>query len=79
MGDVGYATPTVNIHVATACVGNVGHSWQNVAFSNSSIGDKGMITAAKVLAHPECQKEDPEFDAWCDIVIKTIEKAKEWI
>ena len=50
VGDVGYATPTVNINVATACVGNVGHSWQNVAFSNSSIGDKGMMVAAKVLA-----------------------------
>lgn len=31
-----------------------------------------------VLAHPEeCQKEDPEFDAWCDRVIDTLEKAKE--
>ena len=36
--------------MATACVGNVGHSWQNVAFSISSIGDKGMMVAAKVLA-----------------------------
>ena len=50
VGDVGYATPTVNLNVATACIGNVGHSWQNVAFSNSPVGDKGMITAAKVLA-----------------------------
>ncbi len=31
-----------------------------------------------VLAHPEeCQKEDPEFDAWCDRVIEALEKAKE--
>ena len=31
-----------------------------------------------VLAHPdECQKEDPEFDAWCDKVIEVIEQAKE--
>ena len=50
VGDVGYATPTVNINVATACIGNVGHSWQNVAFSNSPIGDKGMLVAAKALA-----------------------------
>ena len=27
VGDVGYATPTVMLHVATACLGNVGHSW----------------------------------------------------
>ena len=33
-----------------------------------------------VLAHPEeCQKEDPEFDVWCDRVIDALEKAKESI
>ena len=31
---------------------------------------------AYILAHPECQKEDPEFDAWCDRVIAAQEKAK---
>lgn len=31
-----------------------------------------------ILAHPELQKEDPEFDAWCDKVIEAQEKAKEW-
>lgn len=50
VGDVGYAAPTVNINLATACLGNVGHSWQMVAQSNSEIGRKGMMTAAKVLA-----------------------------
>ncbi len=29
-----------------------------------------------VLAHPECQQEDPEFDAWCDRVITVLESAK---
>lgn len=30
-----------------------------------------------ILAHPEeCQKEDPEFDAWCDKVINAIEELK---
>ena len=29
-----------------------------------------------ILAHPECQQEDPEFDAWCDRVISALEKAK---
>jgi nucleoside-diphosphate-sugar epimerase len=29
-----------------------------------------------VLSHPECQREDPEFDAWCDRVIAAIEEAK---
>ena len=50
VGDVGYATPTVMLSMATACLGNVGHSWQNTAFSCSKIGMKGMMTAAKVMA-----------------------------
>ena len=28
-----------------------------------------------VMSHPECQIEDPEFDAWCDKVIETLEEA----
>ena len=29
-----------------------------------------------LLAHPELQVEDPEFDAWCDKVIATMEQTK---
>ena len=29
-----------------------------------------------ILAHPECQKEDPDFDAYTDRVIAALEKAK---
>ena len=29
-----------------------------------------------IMSHPECQEEDPEFDAFCDCVIDTMEKAK---
>ena len=50
VGDVGYAAPTLNICVATACVGNVGHSWQMVAQSCSPIAHKGLLTAAKLMA-----------------------------
>ncbi len=50
VGDVGYAAPTLNINIATACVGNVGHSWQMVAQSCSPIAHKGLLTAAKVMA-----------------------------
>ena len=49
VGDVGYATPTVMFHVATACLGNVGHSWQNTAFACSDIGVKGMLRAAEIM------------------------------
>ena len=50
VGDVGYATPTIMFNVATACLGNVGHSWQNTAFSGSDIGMKGMLKAAEIMA-----------------------------
>ena len=40
--------------------------------------DQGVrIALDYILAHPEeCQKEDPQFDAWCDKVIEVQEKAK---
>ena len=49
VGDVGYAVPTVELRVATAALGTVGHSWQNTSFAGSSIGRKGMLRAAEVL------------------------------
>ena len=30
-----------------------------------------------IMAHPELQVEDPEFDVWCDRVIATLEAAKQ--
>lgn len=50
VGDVTYTVPTLNFHVATACVGNVGHTWQMTGQSCSSIANKGMITAAKAMS-----------------------------
>jgi hypothetical protein len=42
--------------------------------------DQGIRrTIDYVLAHPEFQKEDPEFDAWCDKVVETLENAKKSI
>lgn len=39
--------------------------------------DQGVrIALDYVLSHPECQVEDPEFDAWCDKVIAALEDAK---
>ena len=34
------------------------------------------ISLDYVLSHPECQREDPEFDAWCDKVILALEESK---
>lgn len=42
--------------------------------------DQGVrIALDYVLSHPECQVEDPEFDEWCDKVIKALEKSKKSI
>ncbi len=43
--------------------------------------DQGVrIALDYVLSHPEeCQKEDPEFDEWCDRVIAAIEASKSQI
>ncbi len=38
--------------------------------------DQGMRrTIEHILAHPELQTEDPEFDAWCDKVIRALDDA----
>lgn len=38
--------------------------------------DQGVREAiAYVMSHPECQIEDPEFDAWCDWIIEAQEEA----
>lgn len=38
--------------------------------------DEGVrLTIEYLLAHPELQKEDPEFDKWCDDVIAAQEEA----
>ena len=37
------------------------------------------IALEYMLAHPECRKEDEEFDAWCDRVISALEKEKKKI
>jgi len=49
VGDAGYVVPTVTAYIATACLGNASHSWQNTALSASSIGMKGMLRAAEVM------------------------------
>ncbi len=50
VGDVSWAVPTVGLSTATWVPGTAAHSWQAVACSGTSIGQKGMIVAAKTLA-----------------------------
>ena len=41
-----------------------------------SFSEGVRIALSYILSHKECQIEDPEFDAWCDKVIDTLEEAK---
>ncbi len=61
VGDISWHVPTCGLRTTCFPVGSPGHCWQNVASIGSSIGDKGTIYAAQVLAataidlfeHPE--------------------------
>lgn len=50
VGDVSWNVPTVGLSTATWVPGTPAHSWQAVAASGMSIGDKGALNAAKVMA-----------------------------
>jgi len=50
VGDVSWVVPTAGLGTATWVPGTAAHSWQAVAAGGMSIGHKGMINAAKVLA-----------------------------
>ncbi len=50
VGDVSWTVPTVGFGTATWVPGTPAHSWQAVAAGGTTIGHKGMILAAKILA-----------------------------
>ena len=50
VGDVSWKVPTVGFGTATWVPGTPAHSWQAVASGGTSIGHKGMLLAAKLLA-----------------------------
>ncbi len=50
VGDVSWVVPTAGFSAATWVPGTPGHSWQAVACGGTTIGQKGMMLAAKVLA-----------------------------
>lgn len=49
VGDVSFTVPTVGFGTATWVPGTPAHSWQAVAAGGTSIGNKGMMVAAKTL------------------------------
>ena len=50
VSDVSQITPTINLHVTCAPKNTPSHHWAFAACAGSSIGQKGMLLAAKVLA-----------------------------
>ncbi len=50
VGDVSWNVPTVGFSTATWVPGTPAHSWQAVAAGGTSIGHKGMLLAARLLA-----------------------------
>ncbi len=68
VGDVSWNVPTAGLSTATWVPGTPAHSWQAVAASGMSIGDKGALNAAKVMALAAVQlMQSPE----------TVRKAKQ--
>ncbi|MFD1293154.1 amidohydrolase [Lutibacter holmesii] len=50
VGDVSFTVPTAGMSTATWVPGTPAHSWQAVATGGTSIGNKGMMVAAKTIA-----------------------------
>jgi aminobenzoyl-glutamate utilization protein B len=50
VGDVSWNVPTIGFQAATFVPGVVAHTWQAAACAGMSIGQKGMIVAARALA-----------------------------
>ena len=50
VGDLTWSFPVGQLTAATYAYGAPGHSWQIVACTGTSIGEKGMMVAAKALA-----------------------------
>lgn len=50
VADVSWMVPTAGMSAATWVPGSSAHSWHAIAAGGTSIGDKGMIVAAKTLA-----------------------------
>jgi len=50
VADVSWVVPTAGLRAATWVPGTASHSWQAIAAGGTSIGTKGMMNAARVLA-----------------------------
>ena len=70
VGDVSWAAPTVGFGTATWVPGTPAHSWQAVAAGGMSIGHKGMLLAARLLALTATdlfEDTEPIKRAWAEL------------
>lgn len=73
VGDVSWMAPTAGFTTATWVPGTPAHSWQAVAAGGMSIGHKGMLMAAKVLATTAVELfQDDELiaEAWKELKVR---------
>jgi len=74
VGDVTYIAPGLTFTTACYNIGAPGHSWQITSCSGSSIGEKGMIFAARIMAKFGLDLiEQPELleKAWAEFKVST--------
>jgi aminobenzoyl-glutamate utilization protein B len=79
VGDVSWVVPTAGLGTATWVPGTAAHSWQAVAAGGMTIGEKGMLVAAKTLASTAIDLfTTPAViqDAWKEIVKRRGEDFK---
>ena len=77
VGDVQHIVPCVQVMTATCNLAAPGHSWQITSCAGMSIGEKGMLYGAKVLAATAVKlAEDPELVKKAQEEFKTNMKGK---
>jgi aminobenzoyl-glutamate utilization protein B len=80
VGDISWRVATGGLRTTCMAHGSPGHSWQNVAAIGSSIGEKGIVYAAKVLAASTVELlENPELVAAAQADFKERMKDREYI
>ncbi len=80
VGDVSWITPTGQITTCCWPLGTPGHSWQTVVSSGSSIGNKGMLFAAKSMALAGWDLfTQPDLLARAQVEFEKAKKGKDYV
>ena len=80
VGDISWFVPTCGLRTACFPLGCPGHSWQNVASIGSTIGEKGIVYASRVLAATALDLlESPELVAAAKADLKERLKDRKYV